>query len=112
MLYRSFQNETNPLPKLWIRINDSESESVIPNPRNQSKSNSDSADSSRIRFREFITNPIPRIQHESDSADSFLLVGIGPLVPFEDPDPRIRSGVNDSSLTHTTELGVGTTPSQ
>ncbi|GBO27835.1 hypothetical protein AVEN_63817-1, partial [Araneus ventricosus] len=56
-MYRSFQNETNPLPKLWIRINDSESESVIPNPRNQSESNSDS----RIRFRGFITNPIPRI---------------------------------------------------
>ncbi|GBN80361.1 hypothetical protein AVEN_210971-1 [Araneus ventricosus] len=86
-MYRSFQNETNPLPKLWIRINDSESESVIPN---QSESNSDSrirfrgitmnpiiANSSRIRFGGFITNPIPRIHHESDSEDPFLLVGIG-----------------------------------
>ncbi|GBM23318.1 hypothetical protein AVEN_107087-1, partial [Araneus ventricosus] len=43
-------NETNPLPKLWIRIGDSESESVIPNPRNQSESHSDS----RIRFRGFV----------------------------------------------------------
>ncbi|GBN00031.1 hypothetical protein AVEN_249267-1 [Araneus ventricosus] len=32
-MYRSFQNETNPLLKLWIRISDSESESVIPIPR-------------------------------------------------------------------------------
>ncbi|GBM90800.1 hypothetical protein AVEN_237826-1 [Araneus ventricosus] len=86
-MYRSFQNETNPLPKLWIRINDSEPESVIPN---QSESNS----ASRIRFRgitmnpiprnhhesdyrEFITNPIRGIHHESDSEDTFLLVGIG-----------------------------------
>ncbi|GBN87224.1 hypothetical protein AVEN_253319-1, partial [Araneus ventricosus] len=66
-------NETNPLRKLWIRISDSESESVIPNPRNQSESNSDS----RIRFCGFITDEIPRIHHESDSADSFLLLGIG-----------------------------------
>ncbi|GBN38588.1 hypothetical protein AVEN_110873-1 [Araneus ventricosus] len=81
-MYRSFQNETNPLPKLWIRISDSESESVIPNPWNQSESNSDS----RIRFRGFIEDPIPRIHRGSDSADSaysflladsFLLVGIG-----------------------------------
>ncbi|GBO13202.1 hypothetical protein AVEN_267084-1 [Araneus ventricosus] len=97
-MYRSFQNETNLLPKLWIRISDSELESVIPNPRNQSESNSDSripfrgfitnpiprihpksdsAESSRIRLRGFIPNPIPRIHHEFDSADSFLLVGIG-----------------------------------
>ncbi|GBL83946.1 hypothetical protein AVEN_100834-1 [Araneus ventricosus] len=62
-MYRSFQNETNPLPKLWIRICDSESESVIPNPR----------------IRSFWS--------ESD-----------PVVPFEDPDPRFRSGVNDSLL--------------
>ncbi|GBM75935.1 hypothetical protein AVEN_125343-1 [Araneus ventricosus] len=60
--------ETNPLPKLWIRISDSESESIIPNPRNQSES--DSADSSRIGF-----------------GNSFLLVGIGSIFPFEDPDP-------------------------
>ncbi|GBO04893.1 hypothetical protein AVEN_88025-1 [Araneus ventricosus] len=66
MMYRSFQNETNPLPKLWIRISDSESESVIPNPRNQSESNSDS----RFRFRGYDSG----IHHESDSADSFLLV--------------------------------------
>ncbi|GBN59566.1 hypothetical protein AVEN_11344-1 [Araneus ventricosus] len=85
-MYRSFQNETNPLPKLWIRISDSESESVIPNPRNQSESNSDS----RIRFRRFITNPIPRIR--SFWSESYL------VVPFKDPDPQIRSGVNDSSL--------------
>ncbi|GBM93057.1 hypothetical protein AVEN_168839-1 [Araneus ventricosus] len=90
--------ETNLLPKLWIRISDSELESVIPNPRNRSESNSDSripfrgfitnpipriypksdsAESSRIRLRGFIPNPIPRIHHEFDSADSFLLVGIG-----------------------------------
>ncbi|GBN69946.1 hypothetical protein AVEN_214837-1 [Araneus ventricosus] len=56
-MYRSFQNETNPLPKLWIRISDSESESVIPNPRNQSEYNSDS----RIRFREFIRNRLREI---------------------------------------------------
>ncbi|GBM22706.1 hypothetical protein AVEN_81467-1 [Araneus ventricosus] len=113
-MYRSFQNETNPLPKLWIRISDSESESVIPNSRNQSESNSDS----RIRFRGFITNPIPRIHHESDSPDSSRIRFQGfmtnpiprirrirsfwsesdPVVPFKDPDPRIRSGVNDSSL--------------
>ncbi|GBN02264.1 hypothetical protein AVEN_209042-1 [Araneus ventricosus] len=67
-MYHSFQNETNPLPKLWILISDSESESVIPNPGNQSESNSDSADSSRIRFRGFITFPIPGIHHESDSS--------------------------------------------
>ncbi|GBN41409.1 hypothetical protein AVEN_151447-1 [Araneus ventricosus] len=71
-MYRSFQNETNSLPKLWIRNNDSESESVIPNPRNHSESNSDS----RIRFRGFITNPIPRNHHKSDSADSFLLADL------------------------------------
>ncbi|GBM26894.1 hypothetical protein AVEN_264750-1 [Araneus ventricosus] len=68
-MYRSFQNETNPLLKLWIRISDSESESAIPNPRNQSESNSDS----RIRFLGFIANPIPRIHHRSDSSVSFLL---------------------------------------
>ncbi|GBN34604.1 hypothetical protein AVEN_130431-1 [Araneus ventricosus] len=85
-MYRSFQNETNPLPKLWIRISDSESESVIPNPRNQSESNSDS----RIRFPGFITDPIPRIRTFCSKSN--------PVVPFEDPDPRIRSGVNDSSL--------------
>ncbi|GBN08902.1 hypothetical protein AVEN_75462-1, partial [Araneus ventricosus] len=82
-------NETNPLPKLWIRIGDSESESVIPNPRNQSESNSDS----RIRFRGFITNPIPRIRSFWSESD--------PVVPFEDPERRIRSGVNDSSLQFT-----------
>ncbi|GBM04508.1 hypothetical protein AVEN_197909-1 [Araneus ventricosus] len=86
MMYRSFQNETNPLPKLWIRISDSESESVIPNPRNQSESNSDS----RIRFRGFTTNPIPRIRSFWSESD--------PVVPFEDSDPLIRSGMNDSSL--------------
>ncbi|GBM64558.1 hypothetical protein AVEN_232736-1 [Araneus ventricosus] len=79
-------NETNPLPKLWIRISDSESESVIPNPRSQNESNSDS----RIRFHGFITNPIPRLR-------SFWSES-GPFVTFEDPDPRIRSGANDSSL--------------
>ncbi|GBM93698.1 hypothetical protein AVEN_200063-1 [Araneus ventricosus] len=98
MMYRSFQNETNPPPKLWIRISESESESITPKPRNQSESNSDSrirfcglitdaiprihhgsdsADSSRIRFRGFITDPIPWIHHESDYATSFLLLGIG-----------------------------------
>ncbi|GBN15403.1 hypothetical protein AVEN_108704-1 [Araneus ventricosus] len=76
-MYRSFQNETNPLPKLWIRISDFESESVIPNPRNQSESNSDS----RIRFQGFITNPIPRIHHESDSKDSSRIRFRG-FVPF------------------------------
>ncbi|GBO32562.1 hypothetical protein AVEN_107074-1 [Araneus ventricosus] len=85
-MYRSFQNETNPLPKLWIGISDSESESVIPNPRNQSESNFDS----RIRFCGFIANPIPRIRSFCSESD--------PFVPFEDPDPRIRSGVNDTSL--------------
>ncbi|GBM04639.1 hypothetical protein AVEN_75593-1 [Araneus ventricosus] len=54
---------------------------------------SDSADSSRIRFRVFIVNPIPRIRRiRSFCSES------DPVVPFEDPDPRIRSGVNDSSL--------------
>ncbi|GBL85176.1 hypothetical protein AVEN_223377-1 [Araneus ventricosus] len=86
MLYRSFQNETNPLPKLWIRISDSESESVIPNPRNQSEFNSDS----RIRFRGFIMNPIPRIHHESDSEDSSQIRFRG-FVPFG--RNRIRSFV-------------------
>ncbi|GBO03974.1 hypothetical protein AVEN_121681-1 [Araneus ventricosus] len=85
-MYRSFQNETNSLPKLWIRISDSESESVIPNPRNQSESNSDS----RIRFLGFIMNRIPRIRSFWSESD--------PVVPFEDPDLQIRSGVNDSSL--------------
>ncbi|GBN82223.1 hypothetical protein AVEN_111552-1 [Araneus ventricosus] len=83
-MYCSFQNETNPLPKLWIRISDSES--VIPNPRNQSESNSDS----QIRFRGFIMNPIRRIRSFWSESD--------PVVAFEDPDPRIRSGVDDSSL--------------
>ncbi|GBN78190.1 hypothetical protein AVEN_159157-1 [Araneus ventricosus] len=83
-MYRSFQNETNPLPKLWIRISDSESESRTPNPRNQSESNSDS----RIRFCGLITDAIPWIHHESDSgdsfllADSFLLLGIGSVRSF------------------------------
>ncbi|GBN31599.1 hypothetical protein AVEN_214433-1 [Araneus ventricosus] len=85
-MYRSFRNETNHLPKLWIRISDSESESVIPNLRNQSESNSDS----RIRFRRFIMNPIRRIRSFWSESDL--------VVPFEDPDPQIRSGVNDSSL--------------
>ncbi|GBO03819.1 hypothetical protein AVEN_90451-1 [Araneus ventricosus] len=102
-MYRSFQNETNPLPKLWIRIKDSESESVIPNKRNQSESNSDS----RIRFRGIITNRLPRNHHESDYR-GFITNPIprirsfwsesDPVVPFEDPDIRIRSGVNYSSL--------------
>ncbi|GBM94227.1 hypothetical protein AVEN_154441-1 [Araneus ventricosus] len=72
-MYRSFQNEANPLPKLWIRISDSESKSVIPNRKIRVNPipihESDSADSSRIRFRGF-----------GDSfllADSFLLLGIG-----------------------------------
>ncbi|GBM70102.1 hypothetical protein AVEN_151566-1 [Araneus ventricosus] len=68
-MYRSFQNETNPLPKLWIRASDYESESVIPNPRNQSES--DSADSSRIRFR------------------GFIMIRFGGFVPFG--QNRIRS---------------------
>ncbi|GBN86207.1 hypothetical protein AVEN_138991-1 [Araneus ventricosus] len=93
-MYRSFQNETNPLPKLWIRISDSESESVIPYPQNQSESNSDS----RIRFREFIKNPIPRIHHESILRILSFWSESDPVVPFEDPDPRNRSGENDSSL--------------
>ncbi|GBM41292.1 hypothetical protein AVEN_202884-1 [Araneus ventricosus] len=71
------------------RISDSESESIIPNPRNQSESNSDS----RIRFRGFITNPIPRYRR----IRSFWSKS-DPVVPFEEPDPRNRSGVNDSSL--------------
>ncbi|GBM17154.1 hypothetical protein AVEN_251063-1 [Araneus ventricosus] len=86
VMYSTY-NETNPLPKLWIRISDSESESVIPNPRNQSESNSDS------RIRGFIINPIPRIRSFWSESDQ--------VVPFEDPDPRIRSGVNDSSLQFT-----------
>ncbi|GBL73506.1 hypothetical protein AVEN_159495-1 [Araneus ventricosus] len=75
-MYRSFQNETNPLPKLWIRISDSESESVIPNPR----------------IHHVITNPIRRIRSFWSESD--------PVVPFEDSDPRIRSGVSDSSLVY------------
>ncbi|GBN40691.1 hypothetical protein AVEN_179259-1, partial [Araneus ventricosus] len=35
-------------------------------------------------------NPIPRIRSFWSESD--------PVVPFEDPDPRIRSGVNDTSL--------------
>ncbi|GBN42209.1 hypothetical protein AVEN_226628-1 [Araneus ventricosus] len=92
-MYCSFQNETNPLPKLWIRISDSDSESIIPNPRNpipRIHHESDFEDSSRIRFRGFITNPIRRIRSFWSESD--------PVVPFEDPYPRIRSGVNDSSL--------------
>ncbi|GBO08058.1 hypothetical protein AVEN_46914-1 [Araneus ventricosus] len=38
-------------------------------------------------------NPIPRIRSFWSESD--------PVVPFEDPDPRIRSGVNDISLSHT-----------
>ncbi|GBM25427.1 hypothetical protein AVEN_245832-1 [Araneus ventricosus] len=83
-MYRSFQNETNPLPKLWSRISDSESESVIPNPRNQSESNSDS----RIQFRGFFMNLIRWIRNFWSESD--------PVVPFEDPDLRIRTGVNES----------------
>ncbi|GBM61254.1 hypothetical protein AVEN_255915-1 [Araneus ventricosus] len=93
-MYRSFENETNPLPKLWIRISDSESESVIPNPRNQSESNSDS----RIRFRGFITNLIPRIHQKSIPQIRSFSSESDPVVPFEAPDSRNRSGVNDSSL--------------
>ncbi|GBN36955.1 hypothetical protein AVEN_127467-1 [Araneus ventricosus] len=94
-MYRSYQNETNPLPKLWNRISDSESVSVIPNPRNQSESNSDS----QIRFRGFITNPIPWIrQIRSLQRIRSFWSELDPVVPFEDPDPRNRSGVNDSSL--------------
>ncbi|GBM87978.1 hypothetical protein AVEN_91932-1 [Araneus ventricosus] len=88
MMYRSFQKETNPLPKLWIRISDSESESVIPNPRNHIESNSDS----RIRFPGFIMNPNPRFRSFWSESD--------PVVPFEDPDMRNRSGVNDISLSN------------
>ncbi|GBM37163.1 hypothetical protein AVEN_205600-1 [Araneus ventricosus] len=51
---------------------------------------SDSADSSRIRFRGFIMNPTPRIRFFWSESD--------PAVTFEDLDPRILSGVNDSSL--------------
>ncbi|GBN22676.1 hypothetical protein AVEN_187398-1 [Araneus ventricosus] len=89
-MYRSFQNETNPLPKLWIRISNSELESVIPNPRNQSESNSDS----RIPFRGFITNPIQRIYHESDSVDSSRIRFRG-FIP--NPIPGIHSDSKDSS---------------
>ncbi|GBO24504.1 hypothetical protein AVEN_120743-1 [Araneus ventricosus] len=97
-MYRSFQNETNPLPKLWIRISDSESESVVPNPRNQSESNPDS----RIRFREFIMNPIPRIRRmRSFQRIRSFWSELDTIVPFEDPDPWIRSGVNISSLSRT-----------
>ncbi|GBM23916.1 hypothetical protein AVEN_52121-1 [Araneus ventricosus] len=46
---------------------------------------------SQIRFRGFITNPIPRIRSFWSESD--------PVVPFEESDPRIRSGVNDTSLT-------------
>ncbi|GBN11975.1 hypothetical protein AVEN_214638-1 [Araneus ventricosus] len=75
------EKETNPLLRLWIRISDSESEH-------------EAAES---------VNPIRQI-HKSESTDSFLLadlfflVGIGSFVPFQEPDPRIRSGVNDTSL--------------
>ncbi|GBN97039.1 hypothetical protein AVEN_149407-1 [Araneus ventricosus] len=93
-MYRSSQNEANHLPKLWIRISDSESESVIPNPRNNSDSNSDS----RIRFRGFVTNLIPRNHHESIPRIRSFSSKSDPLVTFEAPDPRNRSGVNDSSL--------------
>ncbi|GBM98753.1 hypothetical protein AVEN_74725-1 [Araneus ventricosus] len=101
-MYRIFQNETNPLPKLWIRINDSESESVIPNQRNQSQSNSDS----RIRFRTFVTNLIPRNHHESIPRIRSFSSESDPLVPFEAPDPRNRSGVNDSSLPWAANLTI------
>ncbi|GBN56649.1 hypothetical protein AVEN_204249-1 [Araneus ventricosus] len=77
-MYRSFQNETNPLPKLWIRISDSESESVISNPRTQSESNS----YSQIRFRSIV--PFCR----------FFPSGRF----FEDPDQLIRSEMNDRSV--------------
>ncbi|GBM82258.1 hypothetical protein AVEN_35632-1 [Araneus ventricosus] len=52
-----------------------------------------------MRFRGFITNPIPRIRSfwsESDPVVPFE--DSDPFIPFEDPDPMIRSGVNDSSL--------------
>ncbi|GBO41958.1 hypothetical protein AVEN_259490-1 [Araneus ventricosus] len=94
-MYRSFQNKTNPLPKLWILISDSESESVIPNSRNQSEYNSDS----RIRFRGFITNPIPRIHQESIPRNRSFWSESDPVFPFEDPYSRNRSRENDSSLT-------------
>ncbi|GBN41206.1 hypothetical protein AVEN_65472-1 [Araneus ventricosus] len=55
--------ETNPLLRLWIRIGDSEWESVNPNPQ----------------IRSFWS--------ESD-----------PVVPFEEPDPQIRFGVNVTSV--------------
>ncbi|GBM90252.1 hypothetical protein AVEN_154261-1 [Araneus ventricosus] len=79
---------TNPLLRLCIRISDSESESANPN-RNQ-----------QIRIHGF-THPIPRIRSFQrlrsfwSESDSF--------VPFEESDPRIRSGVNDTSL-----LGIPT----
>ncbi|GBN67483.1 hypothetical protein AVEN_87785-1 [Araneus ventricosus] len=95
-MYRSFQNETNRLPKLWIRISDSESESVIPNPRNQGESNSDS----RIRFRGFITNPILRIHHGSISADPSRIRfrGFGGFVPFSRFVPFARNRIRSFLL--------------
>ncbi|GBN97045.1 hypothetical protein AVEN_149413-1 [Araneus ventricosus] len=101
-MYRSFQNETNPLPKLWIRISDSESESVIPNPRNQSKYNSDS----RIRFRGFVTNLIPRNHHESIKQIRSFSSKSDLRVPFEALDLRNRSGVNDSLLPFAANLTI------
>ncbi|GBN77667.1 hypothetical protein AVEN_128471-1 [Araneus ventricosus] len=65
------QNPPTGLLKLWIGI-----------------SNSESAESERIQFR--FTNPIPRIRSFWSESD--------PDAPFKDPDPRIRSGVNDTSL--------------
>ncbi|GBN12865.1 hypothetical protein AVEN_185959-1 [Araneus ventricosus] len=52
---------------------------------------------SRIRICGFM-NPNPRIRSFWSDSD--------PVVPFEEPDPRIRSGVNNTSLMRYENLNV------